>query len=845
MPMRAGAGRAARGFALVMGCVCMVAGCTPGEDAPRDGAPTPAPGPVGDERPPVVSGGTPGGEAPTGSISSTPSLPAGGTLPPARTPPASTPPREAPGTPPELGGERGRYLRGTFHAGVGPDGLAVGDFNRDGAPDVAVLTAGRSLESQYRARPGKVAVLLNMGQGHLSQPLLKTELSSASGQLAAGDLDGDGVLDLLAGTRSGAVLLRGRQDGSFKWESSGIGGGVVWSLGIQPGTGTTPTFGWAAGTYDGQEVPHGWAGMSLVRRGADGAFTVSLPTTEQGAPLVRSWEEGLVVTLADFNEDGQADLVMSSDDLPVTVLLGKGSDRFAFQPFLATHARRLASADFDTDGHQDLAVLDEAALRVYRGNGKAGFTEVSVTQPPYPVDALTVVDLDADGLADLAAVHRAASAVTLWYGRGDGGFQPASTVAVGRQPRSIAVADLDADGQRELLVAEAGDNSVSVYGMPPAAVVERLAPRTCPVHVSPGEARVTPAPLATVVTSTHRPYAAAGDFDGNGHRDVALAKEGGGVKLLLNQGTGQFVMRDARTDLRMLGLAAGDFNGDGRDDLAAITLSAELAPYDDGGQETFHLLWGDGQGDFPTSTNYPSLSPFGAGHVVTEDLDRDGDLDLVVSVPGTCVPRTARLVNQGQGVMVARWLPDLNQEPDDRCSPSWAPAIADFNRDGKPDILHHSIELNLDVTSADGGSIAVEGFARNPGHGDFSVGDVDGDGTVDLVTARKGALDLYPGDGRGTLQAPLPCETGAGKAVLEARDVNGDGITDLVGVDAEARRVVLMLGVGGGTFLPMRHYAMEEPPLWVKSMDLLGDARPELVIMASSGLLSVYATPEP
>ena len=82
----------------------------------------------------------------------------------------------------------------------------------------------------------KIAVLLNVGQGKLSQPLLKTELGSASGQLAAGDLDGDGVLDLLVGTRFGAVLLRGRQDGSFKWESSGIGGGVVWSLGIQPGT---------------------------------------------------------------------------------------------------------------------------------------------------------------------------------------------------------------------------------------------------------------------------------------------------------------------------------------------------------------------------------------------------------------------------------------------------------------------------------------------------------------------------------------------------------------------------------------------------------------------------------
>jgi hypothetical protein len=728
---------------------------------------------------------------------------------------------------------------------VGPEGLAVGDFNRDGAPDVAVLAAGRSLESQYRARPGEVSILHNLGQGTLGQPVLRAHLSSSSGQLAAGDLDGDGVLDLLAGTRWGAVLLRGQRDGAFVREPSAIGGGVAWGLGLQPGTGTTPAFGWVAGTHDGRETPQGFSALGLVRQGPNGTLTVTEPTTEQGAPLIRTWEELLVAALADFNEDGRADLVVSSYDVPVTLLLGTGSDRFAFQPFLATHARKLATADFDADGHMDLAVLDETALRVYRGNGQAGFTEVSATQPPHPVDALTVVDLDADGLPDIAAVHRAAAAVTLWYGRGDGGFRPTSRVAVGRQPRSIAVADLDADGQRELLVAEAGDNAVSVYRMPPAAVLEPLSPRTCPVRVRPGEAAATPAALATVATYTNRPYAATGDFDGNGHRDVALAKEGGGVKLLLNQGAGRFVMRDARTDFRMLGLAAGDFDGDGRDDLAAITLPAELDPSYDDDQVTFHLLWGNGQGDFPTTTRYPDLSPFGYGHVVTEDLDRDGDLDLVVSVRGTCVPRTARLLNQGKGEMTATWLPDLNYEADDRCSPSWAPAIADFNRDGRPDILHHTIELSLDVTSLDGGSIAVAGFARNQNHGDFSVGDVDGDGALDLVTARKGELDLYPGDGRGTLRAPLHCETGAGKAVLEARDVNGDGTTDLVGVDAEARRVVLMLGAGGGTFLPARYYAMEEPPLWVKSMDLLGDARPELVIMASPGLLRVFPTPEP
>ncbi|NMO21577.1 VCBS repeat-containing protein [Pyxidicoccus fallax] len=763
----------------------------------------------------------------------------------AATPPVTTDTgaREESAEPSETDVRRSRYLRGTFHAGVAPETLAVGDFNRDGAQDVAVVSVGRSLQSQYRARPGKVSVLLNGGQGALGLPMLQGTLRSTSGQLEAGDLDGDGILDLLAGTRWGAAVLRGQPDGSFQTEDFMLANGVVSSLGILPGTGGAPALGWAVGShYDGRDFPTGTAAIGFLRPGSGGAFMVTQPTTADGKPLVWMGEEYVVSEVADFNEDGHPDLVMSSSDRPVSLALGSALGPFTFQPVLTTHARALATADFDADGHADILVQDDAALRVYRGDGHGGFTEASATVPPLPVDRFRVVDLNADGAPDLAAVHRGASAVTLWYGQGNGAFRSGGRLAVGREPMDVAVAELDGTGRRELLVAEAGDNTLSVYRLPPPSILEPSTPRACPLRVSAGEAPATPAPLATLATGTRQPNSARGDFDGNGHADIAVVREGGGFTLLLNQGDGNFVTRDVRTDLYMLEMAAGDFNGDGHDDLAAITLDPEDYPYPE--YSTLDLLWGNGQGDFPDSTRVSRTGAFGRIHLVAEDLNRDGHLDLVLSVTAYCVPYTRRLLNQGNGQMTGVTLPDLNLEPDDRCSDCFAPAIADFNRDGLPDILYHTVELNLGFTAPDGGNLPVDGFQRNWSHLDYSVGDVDGDGTVDLLTATKGEVDLYVGDGQGTFKAPLRCDVAPAGAVLEARDVNADGIPDLVGVDADARRAVLLLGQGQGTFLPARYYTLAEVPRWVRSMDLLGDARPELVIMTTTGQLTVYPTPE-
>ena len=113
---------------------------------------------------------------------------------------------------------------------------------------------------------------------------------------------------------------------------------------------------------------------------------------------------------------------------------------------------------------------------------------------------------------------------------------------------------------------------------------------------------------------------ATGDFNGDGSLDLAIGTDVGTVSVLLGNGDGTFQsFRDfgPGPNLPFHSLAVADFNGDGKADLAAAT---------DNGMAVF---LGVGDGTFPQFVFYAAgVQPFA---VVTTDVNRDGQLDLVVA----------------------------------------------------------------------------------------------------------------------------------------------------------------------------------------------------------------------
>ncbi|KFA88425.1 FG-GAP repeat domain-containing protein [Archangium violaceum] len=286
----------------------------------------------------------------------------------------------------------------------------------------------------------------------------------------------------------------------------------------------------------------------------------------------------------------------------------------------------------------------------------------------------------------------------------------------------------------------------------------------------------------------------------------------------------------------MFSLAAGDFNGDGRSDLA---VSMQKDGYDD---YLAGVLWNDATYAFTDGLFFgPSFHP---SELLAADFNRDGHVDLAASFQGVCTGSAVRFTNQGNGTFRASSLTDHNFEPDDRCPRVGAPLAGDFNGDGTLDLIHDTLGLNLNPTAADGRTLPGYGFG-NAGP-NLGISDVDGDGRVELVQGdwRSSGVWLHLGDGHGSLKFPVQCTSPVGDRALALEDLDGDGVVDAAGTSTDRSELWLSLGEGQGRWGTPRRYAPGGVVEWVKPVDLLGDERPELLVLLRSGLLWVFPTPE-
>lgn len=251
------------------------------------------------------------------------------------------------------------------------------------------------------------------------------------------------------------------------------------------------------------------------------------------------------------------------------------------------------------------------------------------------------------------------------------------------------------------------------------------------------------------------------------------------------------------------GVAAGDFNGDGVSDLA-VANSTGIPAFSPG--ESVTVLLGQRDGGLTMSPSSPVELYSGGiyysyGAVATDDFNNDGNLDL--AVVDNIHYTISILLGDGAGNLrlSGTLIHFSGGEPR-------TIAVGDFNGDGVKDLAFASGDsVNVLLGDGSGGfapapesPFAPAGYATSVAAGNFNS-----DAYSDLaVTTSSDQVAIYLATGGGRFHeaegSPLP--TGEGPAAIVATDLNGDGKADVAIANASSDNVTVLLGDGSGGFAP-------------------------------------------
>ena len=674
----------------------------------------------------------------------------------------------------------------------------LGDLNGDGKPDFVVSNAGSNT----------VQVLLNTMPSRTSTPSLATQQTFSTGtnpdSVAVRDVNGDGLPDLIVANKSSntvSVLLNT--------------------------------------TFAGASVP---------------SFASQVTFATGTGPAA--------VVLGDVNGDGRPDLIVAnSGSNTVSVLLnttpaGAGVPSFATQVTFVTGTSPVSMVlgDVNGDGKPDLIVANEGSNTVsvlLNTTTPGAITPSFAAQQTFATgsnpDSVALGDINGDGQPDLVVANSGSNTVsvllnTTTLGASTPSFASQQTFATGSNPAAVAVGDLNGDGKPDLAVANSGDGTVSVLfdtttpgssvasftaqqvfavGGSPVAVALWMSTKTASgtswsptrratrsrcwstppqrARARPASRRSKPSPPAAAPMSL-----ALGDLNGDGQPDLVVANSAGNtLSVLLNANVVPFIAASfgsqqtlATGSYPVLG-ALADLNADGKPDLV-------VANQTDNTVSVFLNTTAPGA----TSPNFASPQTFAAGshstYVGVGDVNGDGKPDLVISdyatnsvmvllnttAPGATTVSFAAAQTFASGV-----------------NPNWA-VLGDVNGDGKLDIITANAGSNtvsvLLNTTAPGASVpsfaSPQSFAVGAGPRTFVLGDINGDGKPDLVVANQSSNTISvllnttaPGASTVSFTTQQTYVTGTAPTIPALADINGDGKPDIVVANNTSGTVSVLL----------------------------------------------------
>ena len=263
-------------------------------------------------------------------------------------------------------------------------------------------------------------------------------------------------------------------------------------------------------------------------------------------------------------------------------------------------------------------------------------------------------------------------------------------------------------------------------------------------------------------------------------------------------------------------VALGDVNGDGKLDI--ITAN--------GISNTASVLLGNGNGTFQSQATF-AVGP-NAQSVALGDVNGDGKLDIITANQGS--NDASVLLGNGNGTFAA-----TNNFFTGNAGPFFV-ALGDVNGDGKLDIItanQNSSAASVLLGNGNGsfGLVTIFSSGTNSQPRGVTLGDVNGDGRLDIITANNGSASasLLLGNGNGTFQTAATFATGTGPRSVTLGDVNGDGKLDIMTANNSSYTASVLLGNGDGTFQNQSTFATGNGPRSATLGDVNGDGRLDII----------------
>jgi len=530
---------------------------------------------------------------------------------------------------------------------VGPRGLAIGDFNQDGNPDLATANFNTN----------NISILLGDGSFGIINTVNFDLGATLPFAIVSGDFNQDNFLDLATANGDNSVsillgdglsnftiinkfdLLEGITPQSLQTADINQDGLLDLIAANSSSNNLSALLGDGTGNFINLTtlpLPLAKGVQNLITADFNLDNKLDLATANQTSGDISVLLNNCTVTcsgtfanannitisdiagpqsstIADFNRDGLLDLATANPgNGNISLLLATGNNSFSGTNNFATGGIQpfsLTNGDFNRDGNFDIATVDVATNNVYvllgDGTGNLGVSNTTQLTSSQPVAILTA-DFNRDGLLDLATANAGSNTISLLFGLGDGTFNIPIDFNLngGIGPFSLIAEDFNRDGSLDLATANLGSNTISILlGSPFGfSLVNNF-----------GVGSSSPRAIAT------------GDFNRDGSPDIVVVNSGSNnLSILRNDGNANFTTLNniqLSGAIKPVAVSVADLDLDGNLDIALANATTN----------NISLFFGNGNNSFVFDSNLPLGIGREPSSITIKDINKDTTPDLIVT----------------------------------------------------------------------------------------------------------------------------------------------------------------------------------------------------------------------